>query len=519
MVKSVSRSKPQLAPVESEHQVLRDLTERLSYQLTYEELLDQLVETICQTLPQEVSGYFLGSDELGQISIRYCQTLSGELQQQLQQHLFEVWKLFNGVEIPRYQVRTQSTPLQTTSDVPLKSLGSLLCLPLVLPETKQLIGLLFIGAELTQAYTEKQVQFLNQVAEQGAIAICRLQMIQSVQQRRVYSLVEHLPDGVALLDHEGNIVLANQAAWKYVAFLTKAGCADILWQISHSLSERKVCHELLVDGQPLVLEVATQPLPTGQNNHDWLLILRDITERRKAETELAQDLQALSSCNAELQRFASVAAHDLQAPLMVVSGYLEVLEKSCKGQLDSRATRFINQAVDGTKRMQLLIEDLLSYARLSAPLSELAQVNSTEILKEAIANLQTAITSSNAHLIYPKQLPILQGHPTQLVQLFQNLISNAIKYQPPNQTPEITITVEPQDSHWRFTIHDNGIGIEPQAFEQIFRPFHRLNGCTEYPGTGMGLAIAKKIVEYHQGQIWVESNLGQGSTFYFTLMG
>ncbi len=517
MVKSVSRPEPQPTPVESEDQILQDLAERLSYQLTDDELLDQLLDTVCQVLPHEVSGYFLGTDELGKLAIRHCQTLGWELQQHLQQHVFDVWHLLKGSTISRYQVRTQSSPILTTSN-PLHALGSLLCLPLVIAETEELIGLLFVGAEPDHAYTETQVQFLGEVAKQGAIALRRLRVIQSVQQRRLYSIVEHLPDGVVLLDHEGNIVLANQAAWKYIAILTKTGCAEVFWQLSHVLIERKVCHELLLDNQPLVLEFTTQPMPTGQTHPDWLLIVRDITERKQTETGLVQDLQALSSCNHELQHFASVAAHDLQAPLMVVSGYLEVLEKSCKGQLDSRATRFINQAVDGTKRMQLLIEDLLSYAQLSAPPSELTQVNCKDLIDQAIANLQTAIATTQAALSYPEQLPTLQGHPTQLIQLFQNLVSNAIKYQPADQTPKVEIEVEPQETHWKFTIRDNGIGIDPQAFEQIFRPFHRLNGYSEYPGTGIGLAIAKKIVEYHQGQIWVESIPGHGSAFHFTLI-
>jgi PAS domain S-box-containing protein len=241
----------------------------------------------------------------------------------------------------------------------------------------------------------------------------------------------------------------------------------------------------------------------------------DITDRKQAELELINQKQDLARSNAELQQFAYVASHDLQEPLRMITSYLELLERRYKGQLDAKADKFIAYAVDGATRMQTLINDLLSYSRLGTRGKEFESVDCAKILQNVLTNLQVAIAQSNAVITYDP-LPQLSADPSQLTQLFQNLLSNAIKFRR-EDPPQIHIGVKRINSKWLFSIRDNGMGIDTQYMDRIFIIFQRLHSRTEYPGTGIGLAVCKKIVERHEGTLWVESQLGQGSAFYFTL--
>jgi PAS domain S-box-containing protein len=244
-------------------------------------------------------------------------------------------------------------------------------------------------------------------------------------------------------------------------------------------------------------------------------ISTDISDRKTAELELQQQKQDLTRSNDELQQFAYVASHDLQEPLRMITSYLELLERRYKGQLDAKADQFIAYAVDGAARMQILIDDLLRYSRLGSRSHSLAQVDCAVVLQHAIRNLQIAIAESNAMITYDS-LPEVNADLTQLTQLFQNLIGNAIKFRR-EDPPRIQIEVKQVNSKWLFSVRDNGIGIESQYCDRIFVIFQRLHNRTDYPGTGMGLAICKKIVERHGGTLWVESTPSKGSTFYFTL--
>jgi PAS domain S-box-containing protein len=238
-------------------------------------------------------------------------------------------------------------------------------------------------------------------------------------------------------------------------------------------------------------------------------------ERQRAEVALQIQKQDLARSNAELQQFAYVASHDLQEPLRMVVSYLELLERRYKGQLDAKADMFIGYAVDGATRMQTLINDLLSYSRVGTRGQNFETVDCAIIVQGVLSNLQMAIAQSNAVITYDP-LPQVHGDSSQLTQLFQNLISNAIKFRG-EEPPEIHISVERTDDKWLFSVKDNGIGIEHQYLDRIFIIFQRLHSRTEYPGTGIGLAVCKKIVERHGGNLWVESQLGRGSTFHFTL--
>lgn len=226
--------------------------------------------------------------------------------------------------------------------------------------------------------------------------------------------------------------------------------------------------------------------------------------------------QELARSNAELQQFAYIASHDLQEPLRMITSYLQLLERRYTDKLDESANDFIEYAVDGATRMKTLINDLLTYSRVETRGKPFEQIDCNEIVEQAIANLKLAIEENHA-IVTSDPLPLIMADRTQMTQLFQNLISNAVKFRRA-ETPRIHISAELQPEKWLFRVQDNGIGIEEQYVDRIFVIFQRLHNRTEYPGTGIGLAICKKIVERHGGKIWVESQLGKGATFCFTIL-
>jgi PAS domain S-box-containing protein len=244
-------------------------------------------------------------------------------------------------------------------------------------------------------------------------------------------------------------------------------------------------------------------------------VCRDVMGRRRAEQELARRADELARSNAELEQFAYVASHDLQEPLRMVASYTELLGRRYRGKLDSDADEFIAFAVDGASRMKRLIEDLLTYSRVGMKGKPFTQTDCNVALREATANLMLAMEDAHA-VVTSDALPIVTADAVQLVQLLQNLIANAIKFHGANP-PCIHVSAKPQDGTWLFSVQDNGIGIEMRYFERIFLIFQRLHAKTEYPGTGIGLAVCKRIVERHGGQIWVESEPGKGSRFFFTI--
>jgi len=223
----------------------------------------------------------------------------------------------------------------------------------------------------------------------------------------------------------------------------------------------------------------------------------------------------LERSNKELEQFAYVASHDLQEPLRMVSSYTELLERRYRDKLDDKGRTFINFAVDGAVRMQRLINDLLEFSRVSTRGKPMQPVDVNRVLGAVRANLSVAIREAGA-LVTNDELPTVVADETQLVQLLQNLVGNAIKFRG-GERPHVHVSARPSASECVFAVRDNGIGIAPDYFERIFVIFQRLHARGEYPGTGIGLAVCRRIVERHGGRIWVESAPGQGSTFYFAL--
>lgn len=233
------------------------------------------------------------------------------------------------------------------------------------------------------------------------------------------------------------------------------------------------------------------------------------------QKELGLVIKKLEISNKELEQFAYVASHDLQEPLRMVSSFAQLLEKRYKTKLDEDADDYIYYIVEGAKRMKDLIEDLLTFSRLNTQIREFENINMSNVLNNVLSNLHTSIEEMNAR-ITNDPLPVIKGDPTQIMQLLQNLITNALKFHG-REPPKIHVSAADLGGHWKFGVSDNGIGIDPSHQKQIFHLFKRLHSNSEYPGTGIGLSICKRIVERHNGKIWIESEPGIGSTFYFTI--
>ena len=352
---------------------------------------------------------------------------------------------------------------------------------------------------------------------------------------RYRGLLEAAPDAMVVVNQAGEIVLVNVQAEKQFGYhrdellgqkvsnIIPEGFAER--QAADSLRSREAAQAQQIgtgvelnakrkDGSEFPIEIMLSPLQSAEGTLVTAAI-RDISARKRAAAELHQKVGELKRSNEELGQFAYIASHDLQEPLRMVASYTQLLARRYKGKLDADADEFIAFAADGASRMQRLIQDLLAYSRVDTKGKELLQTSSEEALELALVNLRAAISESGAEVTHDP-LPSVVADQRQLMQLFQNLIGNAIKYQ--NGTPTVHITAARNNSEkWIFSVKDNGLGIDPQYFERIFGMFQRLHKRDEFEGTGIGLAICKKIVERHGGTISVESELGRGSTFRFAL--
>jgi PAS domain S-box-containing protein len=357
-------------------------------------------------------------------------------------------------------------------------------------------------------------------------------------ERRYRGLLEAAPDAMVVVDQDGRIVLLNVQAESQFGYIrdeligqkvtniipvgfAERLIADGLRSPEDALAQQiGTGMELIArrkDGSEFPIEIMLSPLESPEG----ILVtaaIRDIAVRKQAEALLLRKLDELARSNEELGQFAYIASHDLQEPLRMVASYTQLLAKRYKGKLDADADEFIAFAVDGASRMQQLIHDLLTFSRVGTTGVKFGPISSDHALREALRNLKAAIDERGA-VITSGLLPMVNGDETQLVQLFQNLIGNAIKYQAKG-VPKVRVTaVQSGDNQWLFSVKDNGIGIEEKYFDRIFGMFQRLHGRDQYSGTGIGLAICKKIVERHGGSISVASRQYRGSTFDFSLEG
>jgi PAS domain S-box-containing protein len=360
----------------------------------------------------------------------------------------------------------------------------------------------------------------------------------SASEEKLRIMFASMRDGIVLTDVVGNVVEVNDAAVSMHGYASKEELIgrngielvaerDRKRVVEEAMKQSKgesakglvECHALLrADGTDFESESARVMLLDSRGKPSgFLAVERDVTERRQMEEKLQHTMEELKRSNTELEQFAYVASHDLQEPLRMVSSYVQLLARRYKGKLDKDADEFIEFAVDGSGRMQAMIQALLTYSRVGTKGKPPEPTDCEVILGHVLKNLQAALTESGAEVTH-EPLPVIMADGVQMVQLFQNLIGNGIKFQEEGVKPKVHISVEDNSNDWVFSFRDNGIGIDPQYQDRIFVIFQRLHGKTEYKGTGIGLAVCKRIVERHGGRIWVESEPGKGATFKFTIL-
>jgi PAS domain S-box-containing protein len=270
------------------------------------------------------------------------------------------------------------------------------------------------------------------------------------------------------------------------------------------------------DGALFYAQLETMAVNDVEGNRRHLrTAITDITERKQAEENLKKTMAELTRSNTELEEFAYIVSHDLREPLRMVSSFMELLRRRYKDKLDADGNEFISLAADGAKRMNMLIKDLVAYSRVGFGGEKFKPTDCGDILSQTLENLKVTIKANDA-VVTHNSLPMITAAASQIIELFQNLIGNAIKFRA-KEPPHIHVSAKEGEKEWIFSVRDNGIGIDPQYKERIFAVFRRLHGREEYSGSGIGLSICRKIVERHGGRIWVASEPGRGSTFYFTI--
>jgi PAS domain S-box-containing protein len=348
------------------------------------------------------------------------------------------------------------------------------------------------------------------------------------------TILATIQEGYFEVDLAGNLTLANDSFARLLGYsmdelqrmnyrrYTEDPCSRVVFEAFNHVyrtgeSVDSFGWEIIrKDGEHRYAEASAGPIENeGGEVIGFRGIVRDGTPKRRAEEKLKQRSVELARTNEELRQFASVASHDLQEPLRMVAGYTRLLAQRYSGQLDEEADQFIKYAVAGVSRMQHLIEDLLSYSRIQSHGHEFEPVQTLDTLEWALSNLESLVGEVGATVTHDV-LPEVNADPTQLGQLFQNLLSNALKFSD-HKDARIHVGVERRPDEWIFNVRDNGIGLDPQYGSRIFEIFQRLHPHDEYEGTGIGLAICKRIVERHGGRIWVESMPGEGATFFFAL--
>jgi PAS domain S-box-containing protein len=397
---------------------------------------------------------------------------------------------------------------------------------------RELLGLRKDGTEFS---VEISLSPLETRSGPVALAAVRDVSERKKAETRFRALLESAPDAMVIVNSDGFIELANtrtERLFGYSRLELVGQSVDVL--VPQDLRGGHFAHrdrffadprpremgagfDLMAvrkDGTQFPVEISLSPLE-GPGEISVTAAIRDVGERKRSEQQLSEKMTELRQSNEALEQFAHIASHDLQEPLRMVASYTQLLSKRYKGRLDADADEFIAYAVDGTQRMKRLIEDLLVYSRAGRSAPAAKELDSEDALREALGNLQAAIEESEAQVTW-NALPKVTAAELQLVQLFQNLVGNAIKYRGA-RVPRILVAARNTATEWIFSVADNGIGIEAKYFDRVFVIFQRLHGRGEYEGTGIGLAICKRILQQQGGRIWVESEFGTGSTFYFAL--
>jgi len=368
--------------------------------------------------------------------------------------------------------------------------------------------------------------------------MCILRDITNMKEleKKFKKLLETAPDAIVIVNKKGHIVLVNQQTENLFGYSSE----ELIGQEVELLMPVKFRNKhqghragyarnpgfrpmgaglelygIHKKGREFPIEISLSPLDM-EKEILYSSTIRDITERKNTERLLKEYAAELEKSNEELELFAYVASHDLQEPLRVIISYMGLLEKRYMGQLDEKATKYIDNAVSASCRMRNLIDDLLTYSRLTTICKSFRKTNLTKTIKQVYNDLEISIKENKAKVYYNK-LPIVKSDKTQMYQLFSNLVGNAIKFRKPDKAPEIYIGATRQGKEWIISVRDNGIGIKKEYFDKIFVIFQKLHTRLKYGGTGFGLAICKKIIEQHGGTIWLESKPGKGSTFYFSL--
>ncbi len=356
------------------------------------------------------------------------------------------------------------------------------------------------------------------------------QVASEIRYRRLFETAQ---DGILILDADtGQIVEVNPFLITMLGFSRDQFLGKKLWEIGlfkDIVANKENFEELqrkeyvryedmpieTADGQRIAVEFLSN-VYTVNNKKVIQCNIRNITVRKKLEEDLIIKAAELARSNIELQQFAYIASHDLQEPLRAISGFTELLVKRYHGKIDEKADTYIDFITEGTTRMQQMIQDLLTYSRVQTQVHEFVLIDSNTSLDLALSDLQVATKEHNA-VITNDPLPSIYADQEQITKMFQNLIGNAIKFHKPGVAPTVHISAKQDKNNWIFSVSDNGIGIRQEYADRIFKIFQRLHTRDEYPGTGIGLAICKRIAEQHGGTIWIESVPGSGSTFYFTI--
>lgn len=386
------------------------------------------------------------------------------------------------------------------------------------------------GAERTYRTTKFSIPRENSDPVIGGIAldITTQREIEAAYQRvhsQLQAIMDHSTAPITMVEPPNRYLMVNPAAaailGRTVEEINGKAFHDILPpHIADQFTQR--IHTIIESQEPLTIEdtlivngsdrvFMTQSFPIflpGGKPYAVAGVSTDITERKQTE-------EALRTSNVELERFAHAVSHDLQEPLRTISGFLNLLQKRYAGQLDAKADQFINYAVEGAGRMKEMIDALLDLSRVARRGNPFEPTDCNDLLHEVLSALGATLEERGANVTYV-DLPTVNADRVQLGQVFQNLISNAVKFQI-RPDPQVRISAERRDNNWIFAVEDNGIGMDEEGIRYLFEPFQRLHTREEYPGTGMGLALCRRIVQRHGGQIWVESTPGEGSTFFFTL--